>query len=224
MAGEHFVQDRREGIHVRRRRGFFTCRHLGREVGAMRVGVRTTSPSQRGQRTREAQVGELDPAGAGNPDGRRIDASMDQGRMNRIQGVGHMPQQDMGVIQADSHCPRCAEHQRSVVDSRRPRPPRLRRRGFRRGPTQPASLGFLCGTRAAWARSASAAGQRHSLRSEDTEGYRGAPLRVLRLVDVAAAFLAQEALDLEATADQSACRDLVLSVSCLRKAKGSWAE
>ena len=26
---------------------------------------------------------------------------MDQGRMNRIQGVGHMPEQDMGVIQAD---------------------------------------------------------------------------------------------------------------------------
>jgi hypothetical protein len=54
-------------------------------------------------------------------------------------------------------------------------------------------------------------GLRHPLCAEDTQGDRGSPLGILRLVDVAAAFLAQETLDLESTADQGASGDLVVS-------------
>ena len=35
MAGDEFVQDGRERVHVGGRREFFTRRHLGREVGAL---------------------------------------------------------------------------------------------------------------------------------------------------------------------------------------------
>jgi hypothetical protein len=54
-------------------------------------------------------------------------------------------------------------------------------------------------------------GLRHSPCAEDPQGDRGSPLGILRLVDGAAAFLAQEALDLESTADQGASGDLVVS-------------
>ena len=44
-------------------------------------------------------------------------------------------------------------------------------------------------------------GSRHSLCAEDTQGYQSATFGISRLVEVAAAFLTQEALDLEAAAD-----------------------
>jgi hypothetical protein len=52
---------------------------------------------------------------------------------------------------------------------------------------------------------------RHSLCAEDTQGDRGSSLGILRLVDVAAAFLAQEASNLKSTTDQGASGDLVVS-------------
>jgi len=66
-------------------------------------------------------------------------------------------------------------------------------------------------------------GQRHSLRSEDTEGYRGATLRVLRLVDVAAAFLAKKRWIWKRPPIRVPAAIWFFG-SCLRKAKGSWAE
>ena len=129
--------------------------------------------------------------------------------MNGIQGVHHVPQQDVGMSQADhaaAATPSVNElSQGSAI-------------GGLAGDVNAITLDapgnqrrqVLVGYARSLAKVSLRNGSRHALCAEDTQGDRGATFGILRLVGFAAAFLSHEALDLEAAADQHASGDLVL--------------
>ena len=129
--------------------------------------------------------------------------------MHCIQGVDYVPQQDVGMSQADHP---------TVVTPGINELPKGSAIGGLAGDVDPITLGAPSNQRRqvlVWhagslAKVSLRNGSRHSLRAEDTQGYRGAAFGILRLVDLAAAFLSDEALDLEAAADERASSDLVL--------------
>jgi hypothetical protein len=125
---------------------------------------------------------------------------MNQRRMRGIQAVDYVPQQDVGMSQAD--------HSAVAVSRVNELPEASAIAGFG-GDVNVITLdtpGNQHRQVLVWHESSLAKvnlrnGSRGSLCAEDTQGHQSATLGILRLVEFAAAFLTQEALDLEAATD-----------------------